>query len=54
MALYNRDYGIGIVIAFNWLLNFFVSMIWPVISGLHEMKTYGAFAWYATWCIIGW
>lgn len=54
MPLYNRDYGMGIVTAINWLLNFFVSMTWPVISGLHAMKTYGAFAWYAAWCVIGW
>ena len=54
MPLYNRDYGMGIVTAINWALNFFVSMTWPVISAPDAMKVSGAFAWYAVWCLIGW
>ncbi len=54
MPLYNRDYGMGIVTAINWALNFFVSMTWPVISAPGAMKVSGAFAWYAAWCLIGW
>lgn len=54
MPLYNRDYGMGIVTSINWAFNFFVSMTWPVISAPGAMKTSGAFAFYGTWCIIGW
>ena len=54
MPLYNRDYGMGIVTAINWALNFFVSMTWPVISAPDAMRVSGAFAWYAVWCLIGW
>lgn len=54
MPLYNRDYGMGIVTAINWLFNFIVSFTWPGMSGEHGMGPSGAFAWYAVWCLIGW
>jgi hypothetical protein len=55
MPLYNRDYGMGIVTAINWLFNFIVSFTWPSMSNSDKgMGPSGAFAWYETWCIIGW
>jgi len=51
MPLYNRDIGMGLVTAINWFLNFVVAISWPPLyKALHE---YGAFIWYAGWCIIG-
>jgi MFS family permease len=54
MPLYNRDYGMGIVTAINWMFNFIVSFTWPGMSGKDGMGPSGAFAWYAGWCVIGW
>lgn len=54
MPLYNRDYGMGIVTAINWLFNFIVSFTWPSMSGKNGMGPSGAFAWYGVWCLIGW
>jgi sugar porter (SP) family MFS transporter len=55
MPLYNRDYGMGIVTAINWLFNFIVSFSWPSMSSSQKgMGPAGAFAWYGTWCIVGW
>lgn len=55
MPLYNRDYGMGIVTAINWLFNFIVSFTWPSMSSSDRgMGPSGAFAWYGTWCLIGW
>jgi hypothetical protein len=54
MPLYNRDYGMGVVTAINWLFNFIVSFTWPMMSSSNAMTTSGAFAWYAVWCVIGW
>jgi hypothetical protein len=55
MPLYNRDYGMGIVTGINWLFNFIVSFTWPSMSSDNKgLGASGAFAWYGTWCIIGW
>jgi hypothetical protein len=55
MPLYNRDYGMGIVTAINWLFNFIVSFTWPSMSNSDKgFGPSGAFAWYAVWCLIGW
>ncbi|KAH6629572.1 hypothetical protein C7974DRAFT_359430 [Boeremia exigua] len=54
MPLYNRDYGMGIVTAINWLFNFIVSFTWPSMSGEDGLGPSGAFAWYGVWCLIGW
>ncbi|KAF2995676.1 hypothetical protein E8E13_002662 [Curvularia kusanoi] len=37
MPLYNRDYGMGIVTAINWMFNFIVSFTWPTMSGKDGM-----------------
>lgn len=55
MPLYNRDYGMGIVTAINWLFNFIVSFTWPSMKDSKEgLGPSGAFAWYGVWCLIGW
>jgi hypothetical protein len=55
MPLYNRDYGMGIVTAINWLFNFIVSFTWPSMKDSRNgMGPSGAFAWYGVWCLIGW
>jgi MFS family permease len=55
MPLYNRDYGMGIVTAINWLFNFIVSFTWPSMKDSKKgMGPSGAFAWYGVWCLIGW
>lgn len=55
MPLYNRDYGMGIVTAINWLFNFIVSFTWPSMKDSEKgMGPSGAFAWYGVWCLIGW
>jgi MFS family permease len=55
MPLYNRDYGMGIVTAINWLFNFIVSFTWPSMKDSKDgMGPSGAFAWYGVWCLIGW
>lgn len=41
----------GIVTAINWFLNFVVAISWPPLY--KEFHEYGAFIWYAGWCIIG-
>jgi hypothetical protein len=47
----NFPSGMGIVTAINWFLNFVVAISWPPLyKAFHE---YGAFIWYAGWCIIG-
>jgi hypothetical protein len=51
MPLYNRDIGMGIVTAINWFLNFVVAISWPPLY--KAFNEYGAFIWYAGWCIIG-
>lgn len=43
--------GMGVVTAVNWFFNFFVAITWPPFS--KAFKEYGAFAWYAAWCLVG-
>ncbi|KAF2229056.1 general substrate transporter [Viridothelium virens] len=52
MPLYHRDYGMGIVTCIGWLFNFLLGVTWPrFLIVFHHC---GAFAWYGSWCIIGW
>jgi hypothetical protein len=41
----------GIVTAITWFLNFVVAISWPLLY--IALNKYGAFIWYAGWCIIG-
>ena len=50
--LYVRAYGMSLATATTWFFNFVLSITWP--SLLKAFKPQGAFAWYATWNIIGW
>lgn len=43
--------GMGVVTAINWFFNFFVAITWPPFS--KAFKEYGAFTWYAAWCVVG-
>jgi len=49
--LYIRAQGMSLATATTWFFNFVLSVTWP--SMLKSFKPQGAFAWYATWNIIG-
>ncbi|KAF7595227.1 hypothetical protein BBP40_006973 [Aspergillus hancockii] len=50
--LHVREVGMSWATATTWCFNFILSFTWP--SLLRAFKPQGAFAWYATWCLIGW
>lgn len=47
-----REVGMSWATATTWAFNFILSFTWPHL--LSTFKPQGAFAWYATWCLIGW
>ena len=49
--LYVRTYGMSLATATTWFFNFILSITWPSLQT--AFTTQGAFAWYATWNIIG-
>ena len=49
--LYVRTYGMSLATATLWFFNFVLSITWPSLQT--AFTTPGAFAWYATWNIIG-
>lgn len=49
--LYVRSYGMSLATATTWFFNFVLSITWPSLQT--AFTTQGAFAWYATWNIIG-
>ena len=49
--LYVRSYGMSLATATTWFFNFVLSITWPSLQA--AFTTQGAFAWYATWNIIG-
>ncbi|GAB7357315.1 hypothetical protein MBLNU459_g8277t1 [Dothideomycetes sp. NU459] len=51
MPLYNRDIGMGIVTSINWLFNGLLAFTWPFFE--QDFHWWGAFLWYAMWCVIG-
>ena len=50
--LHIREVGMSFATATTWCFNFILSFTWP--SLLTAFKPQGAFAWYATWCLILW
>lgn len=50
--LHIREIGMSFATATTWCFNFILSFTWP--SLLTAFKPQGAFAWYATWCLILW
>ena len=49
--LYVRAYGMSLATATTWFFNFVLSITWPSLQT--AFTTQGAFAWYATWNLIG-
>ncbi|KAK2767414.1 hypothetical protein FQN54_003570 [Arachnomyces sp. PD_36] len=47
-----REVGMSWATATTWCFNFILSFTWPHL--VSAFKPQGAFAWYATWCLIGW
>ena len=50
--LHIREVGMSFATATTWCFNFILSFTWP--SLLTAFKPQGAFAWYATWCLVLW
>jgi hypothetical protein len=50
--LYVRSYGMALATATTWFFNFILGVTWPSMRA--AFTTQGAFAWYASWCLIGW
>lgn len=48
MPLYIRDVGMGLVTSVNWLIAFTAPWFFD------QFKPYGAFLWYAAWCVVLW
>lgn len=52
MPLYIRDVGMGCVTSVNWFFNWLIAITLPkFLVAYHD---YGAFLWYATWCVVLW
>ncbi|KAI9718245.1 MAG: hypothetical protein M1812_004235 [Candelaria pacifica] len=49
--LYVRAYGMSLATATTWFFNFVLAITWPSLE--QAFKPQGAFAWYATWNLIG-
>lgn len=49
--LYVRAYGMSLATATTWFFNFVLAITWPRM--LSTFKPQGAFAWYATWNLVG-
>ena len=49
--LYIRPLGMSLATATTWFFNFVLSITWPSLQT--AFKPQGAFAWYATWNLIG-
>jgi MFS family permease len=52
MPLYIRDVGMGCVTGVNWLFNWLIAFTAPAL--FQKSKTYGAFVFYAIWCVLLW
>jgi MFS family permease len=52
MPLYIRDVGMGLVTSVNWLFNWLVAFTFPWF--FKKFDVYGAFLWYAGWCLFLW
>lgn len=52
MPLYVRDIGMGCVTSFNWFFNWLIAITGPAFFA--AFKSWGAFLWYAVWCMILW
>ena len=52
MPLYIRDVGMGCVTSVNWFFNWIIAFTAPQF--FNAFKGYGAFVWYAIWCVILW
>ncbi len=50
--LHIREVGMSFATATTWCFNFILALTWPPL--LTAFKPQGAFAFYATWCLIGW
>ena len=52
MPLYIRDVGMSCVTSINWLFNWLIAFTSPGL--LQDFQYYGAFVWYAIWCVVLW
>ena len=50
--LHIREVGMSFATATTWCFNFILALTWPPLRT--TFKPQGAFAFYATWCLIGW
>ncbi|CAI7643106.1 unnamed protein product [Penicillium glandicola] len=50
--LYVRSYGMALGTATMWFCNFILGVTWPSLRAAFNIQ--GAFAWHASWCLVGW
>ncbi|KAI2751962.1 hypothetical protein DTO012A8_9799 [Penicillium roqueforti] len=50
--LYMRSYGMALGTATMWFCNFILAVTWPSLRAAFTIQ--GAFAWHASWCLVGW